>query len=240
MKSMAFLILTLIQLLSLAYAIHIGIQKDILEAEKPIQSYSGRITFNENTKNAEDQYPPQFMSDEKLVKLGVLAYNEMLAIHDSLPIASELRPRAMIVLASGKEIFFASSMKGGYKSYYSSQVSHSQLNQVLTYCQTISEGSHRTRLGCGEPNVLDVALSSDATLDPSNTRIATWLTYTTRGNEENEAPCGKGMSVGYGCARLVAEFGLKSIAGKTPDSGDGSEWNGMFEKGENPRESCSS
>lgn len=239
MKSMTFLILTLIQLLSLAYAIQIGIQKDFPHAEKPIQSYSGRITFNEDTKNEVDQYPPQFMSDEKLVKLGVLAYNEMLAIHDSLPLASHQCPGAMIVLASGKDIFFASSMKGEYKSYYSSQVLNSHLNQVLTHCQTISEGPHRTRLSCGEPNVLDVALSSDATLDPSNARITAWLTYTNRGNEGNGAPCGKGRS-GYGCARLVAEFELNSIKGKTPDSGDGSEWDGMFEQGENPRGRCSS
>lgn len=232
MKSATFLILTLLQLLSLAYAIRIGIQKDFLESEKPIHSYSGRITFNENTKNAEDQYPPQFMSDEKLVKLGLLAY--------SLPLASGQCPKAMIVLASGKEIFFASSLKGDFRNYYKSQVSHSQLNQALTYCQTISEGPHRTNLGCGEPNLFDVALSSEATLDPSDARITTWLTYGGRGSEINAAPCGKGMVVGYGCARLVDEFELKSIAGKTPDSGDGSEWDGMFVKGKNPREPCSS
>jgi hypothetical protein len=197
MKSMTFLILALIQLLSLAYAIQIGIQKDTFDAKELIHSYSGRIKFKENTKNAADQYPPQFMSDEKLVKLGVLAYNEMLAIHDSLPLTSDQRPGAMIVLASGKEIIFASSMKGGYKSYYSSDVPHYQLKNALTYCQTISEGPHRTRLACGKPNVLDVALSSDAILDPSDARITVWLTYTTRGNEINAAPCGKRMSVGY-------------------------------------------
>src|ERR1700734_1269425 len=104
MKSITFLTLTLVQLLSLAYAIQIGIQKDFLKAEKPIQSYSGRITFNENTKNAADQYPPQFMSDEKLVKLGVLAYNEMLAIHDGLSLGVRRCPKAMVILAGGKDI----------------------------------------------------------------------------------------------------------------------------------------
>ena len=239
MKPIVFLILNLISFLSLAYAIDLGIQKDNFGQKSSIQSYSGRITFNEISKNEAGQYPPESMAPEKLVKLGVLAYNEMVKIQSGLPLAASQCPRAMITLASGKDIFFASSMKGDYQSYYKGLSSKNQLNKVLVHCQTIAEGGHRTRLGCGEPNVLDVAISSTAILDPSDSRITTWLISANAETEINAPPCSKGAA-GYGCAAIVEEFGLQPISGRIPDSGDGSEWDGKFMLGENPRTACSS
>lgn len=219
--------------------IHLGIQKDFLEENSRIQSYSGWITFKDDTKDEHGNYPPQTMSPEKLVKLTVLAYNEMLKIFDGLPLAADRRPGAMIALAEGQHIFFASSMKGPYRAYYAGKNVNPVLEQNLKNCQTVSEEAHRTGLGCGEPSVIDLRLASDVEFH-STPRLTTWLTYTTRGQEVNYEPCKTGPGRGYGCTAILKAFEIDAFWGKTPDPGDGSEWKDKFDVRDNPRTLCSS
>lgn len=236
-----FLLLALLNLSLHSFAINLGIQKDAFETRDKIpieiESYTGRITFNEDTMNSVGQYPPQFMSDEKMLKLLVLAYKEMVALHQRSLLASSQRPRAMIALAVGKEIFFASSMKGDWKVYYGGQTSNKRVKEVLANCQTTSELTHRTQLACGEPNVLDLSLSAkEVDFDPP-TRITAWVTWTVLGQEANRKPC-SGTFSRYGCQAIIDAFELIAFWNKTPDPADGSEWTNQYTIGANPRAVC--
>lgn len=224
------------------FAINLGIRKDALSIDQrpvDIQSYTGHITFTEDTKNSAGQYPPQYMSDEKMLKLLVLAYNEMVVIFDRSLLDTSRRPGAMIALAFGKEMFFASSMKGAYQAWYQSSSPNRQVSEVLSLCQLSSESSHRLGLACGEPNVLDLchsALGSGFILDQP-ARITAWITWGRLGQETNYRPCLPNSS-GYGCQAIVKAFGLHAFWDKTPDPADGSEWSNHYTISFNPRVAC--
>lgn len=212
--------------------IHLGIQRDDFTG---VQSYSGWISFKEDTINEAGQYPPQYMSDEKLLKLTVIAYNEMLTIFDSQPLRSSDRCAAMIVMARGKYIFWASSMKGKYDAYYAG-VTSPEFNQIISNCQTVSDRVHRIGLACGEPNVLDFYFSCGVTTD-DRPRMAAWLTLGLRGDEKNYKACSRDAR-GYGCESIVENAQADTFKNKTPDPGDGSEWLDKYIVEVNLRDTC--
>lgn len=143
----------------------------------------------------------------------------------------------MIALAFRKEMFFASSMKGDYRAYYQGQSSNQDLKDVLANCQTTSELTHRTNLGCGEPNVLNLSLSASGVNFNPPARITAWLTYGQLGQETNYKPC-SGTASQYGCQAIVDAFELNAFSNKTPDPADGSEWTNQYTIGANPRAVC--
>lgn len=238
-----FLLFVLLRLCLHSFAIDLGIQKDTFLGDDghpiDIQSYTGHITFNEDTKNDVGQYPPQYMSDEKMLKLAWLAYNEMGAIFERSLLPFKSKPSAMIALAFGKELFFASSMKVDYKAYYAGQTSNQQLKDSLKNCQETSEMVHRSGLACGEPNVLDLSLTAQGLDSLPSSRITALVRVSKRHDEEpkNIAPCATGAR-GYGCEAIVKAFGLEAFWDKTPDPTDGSEWTNHYTIGHNPRGVC--
>jgi hypothetical protein len=213
--------------------IKLGIQRDFEDkTANPIFSYSAWIEFKESARSP-DGFPPETMSSEKLVKLTIMAYDEMRKLHSDLLFPPERRPSAMIGLAMGKHIFFASSMKGDYKSYYApvrkegESRLRAEVREALIHCQTLAASpKHQTNLGCGEPSVYDVAFASEVKVEGYN-RIAPCVAFGPGQAPINIKPCGKKGS-GYGCDRIVEQFGSNVVASKQPDAGDGSEWKDQF------------
>lgn len=107
----------------------------------------------------------------------------MVEIYKSILLPIDRCLGAMAVLAIGQDMFFGLSMKSGYQVYYNSQ--NSLAGQYLSNCQELSDSVHRTRLACGEPNVIDVAMhTGQAKPSSGGGRIAIWATWSQYGKEE--------------------------------------------------------
>ncbi|KAI9868591.1 MAG: hypothetical protein M1813_004441 [Trichoglossum hirsutum] len=215
----------------------LGIQRDWLTSDTKsppsIISFSGIIEFN-------DELPMDTsrMTDQKLVNLGKVAFERMLVIHqEKLGPTADL-PNAMITLAVGKRIYFASSMRGGDGVDFTKvHDPASGISKVFQSCVDEMGGTHAHGGACGEPNVLALyweANKQDPPKDP-RPRIAAWVRVP--GEDANFPPCKtrRGTEV-YGCETLLIAMGLSPVSNKAPDNAGQDSW--QFQIVPNPRKPC--
>lgn len=190
------------------------------------------------------------MSPEQLVQLAKVAYDEMVALSRSKLLSDNDLPGAMIAMATGRWMFFASSMKTGPGTMHAPADTYHD-NIMATYlinCQQQGSGRHRNGGRCGEPNVLELYYSLTGrnngppkVADGANVkpRMAPWLRFPGEaiGTETNYKPCGSGLGVGYGCSKIIKDFDLEAIFDKKPDSTGQDQW--KFTRVINPRAACS-
>lgn len=203
--------------------VDLGIEKDFEFQPTNVQSYSGWVKWN-------NEADLQSLTDSQLLNFAKLAYDRMVVIFKSTQLSTSDCPGAMTVLILGQDMFFGSSMKTGYQAFYNSQ--NSVVGKYLRNCQRLGDMTHRTRLGCGEPNVIDVAMRTrPGQTDFSAGRLAVWGTYTIQGQEECLNPCSTDNK-GYGCMTLISQFKITKWAHKTtiPDGTDGTQWASYFAK----------
>lgn len=189
------------------------------------------------------------MTPEQLVQLAKVAYDEMVALSRSKLLSDNDLPGAMIALATGRWVFFASSIKTGVGSAYAPVDTYHD-NIMITYfnnCLQQGAGRHRNGGRCAEPNVLELYYSLTGrnsgppkVADGANVkpRMAPWLRFpnTAIGTELNYKPCGAGGGTGYGCSRIITDFDVDAISGKSPDPLGQDAW--KFTKIVNPRAVC--
>ncbi|KAF8542569.1 hypothetical protein BDD12DRAFT_824407 [Trichophaea hybrida] len=189
-----------------------------------VQSYSGVIEFSDTTAST--------MSDGQFVNLIKVAYNEMVAKYRSEhPQGDNQLPGAMIGLASGKKIYFASSIKVIQAVEFYAR--DSKIREYFDFCLIFSLGSHRTGGACGEPNVLDLWYGENDADPPSGStvshqpRIAAWLRFPgdAVGTERNYKPCSSRNGSGYGCKELVKDKGLVPVFDVQPVTTGQDNWN---------------
>jgi hypothetical protein len=209
-----------------------------------VQSYSGVIEFSDITGTdpaGGPLYPPTTMGNSQFVNLVKVAYNEMVAKYrsENHPNDNNL-PGAMIGLASGKKIYFASSIKVVQATRF--YEADSKIKEYLDYCLILGLGSHRTGGACGEPSVLDLWYRENDADPPTgsvvlrNPRIAAWLRFpnTAVGTERNYKPCSR-HDYGYGCEELVRDKGLDAVSNVQPDTNGEDDWTFVTR---NLRQSC--
>jgi hypothetical protein len=216
----------------------LGIQIDWLPLDgrgaPNIISFSGIIEFNDELPMDTNR-----MTDEKLVNLGKVAFDRMLALHQEKLAAIADLPGAMITLAVGKRIYFASSIRGG-SGIDLTQIydKDSGIAKVFKECVDQMGGTHVHGGACGEPNVLglywEVNNKQDPPQDP-RPRIAAWVRTTGEGS--NVPPCKTifGTQV-YGCETILGAMKLSPVSNKAPDATGQDGW--QFRKVDNPRKPC--
>lgn len=110
-----------------------------------------------------------------------------------------------------------------------------------------SIGTHSHQGGCSEINCIELLWTANGEQDPDKgppaPRIAIWVLPSWRkintNSEINAAPCtwqGR-AGLGYGCADIVAYYGLEPIDKRVaPDATGQDDWNFSLEP--NPRPPC--
>ncbi len=231
----------------------LGIQQDPnvhpgTGAELPkdaFQSYSGIIQFEDASIPGDKKK----LSDGQLINLAKIAYDEMVAIWQSLQLSPDACPGAMAVTESDGYVLFASSVRmiAGFVDLKDINADEKESpGWFMTACLSDGMGPHRLRGRCAEPNVLrlygDYAKTAGhnqyvaPTRTSSSPRLAVWgrpdNAQPLQDKEQYFLPCSDTNS-GWGCNVFQLRYGFKPAAKVTRDPNGENDW--KFSKVPNPR-----
>ncbi|KAH0565464.1 hypothetical protein GP486_001145 [Trichoglossum hirsutum] len=213
---------------------HIGIEKDFDfwvndpdgNTNRHIQSYSGIIDFGTSTTDT------GIMTDRQFVRIVEAAYGEMRVLwQERLEPVGNL-PRAMIALAAGTRIYFASSIRDGDAVKIGNFLQEDSIDTILSECGELSCHAHGG--ACGEISVASLyhwENKGEAKGLVPQPRVAAWIEFS--GSRYNAAPCSTTKPEGWGCSKLVTEYGWRAVKGLEPDTFNENSW--RFTTLKNPR-----